>query len=125
MDAEDYEVGYRKPPRHTRFKKGVCPNRAGRRGAKGVSEKDAFQKILSKRVPYTTKSRRKKATRLDILIQRHIGFALKGDVKSIAALLDMHARFSSAPPDGVVTVSFGNSGLGPCWDEPWVKISDR
>jgi hypothetical protein len=125
MDAKDYEVGYRKPPRHTRFQKGVCPNPAGRRGAKGASEKDAFQKILSKRVPYTTRSGRKKATRLDILVQQHIGFALNGDVKSIVALLNMHAQFSSVSSDNVDIVSFGNSGLGPDWEEHWTKIPDR
>jgi len=125
MDAKDYEVGYRKPPPHTRFQKGVCPNPAGRRGTKGASEKGAFQKILNKRVPYTTKSSRKKATRLDILVQQHIGFALKGDVKSIIALLNMHEQFSSVSSDDVDIVSFSNSGLGPRWDEPWAKISDR
>ncbi|WP_345821102.1 DUF5681 domain-containing protein [Methylobacterium fujisawaense] len=30
MGDEDYEVGYRKPPRHTQFKPGTSGNRRGR-----------------------------------------------------------------------------------------------
>ncbi|HWY14663.1 MAG TPA: DUF5681 domain-containing protein [Rhizomicrobium sp.] len=33
----DYEVGYRKPPLHTRFKKGVSGNPGGRPGAKKLA----------------------------------------------------------------------------------------
>ena len=124
MDWEDYEVGYKKPPRHTRFQKGVCANPAGRRGKKDLSERGAFQKILGRRVPYSAKGRRKKATRLEILIKQKIGSTLKGDIKSSIALLNMHAKLSNVSSDNVDIVEF-TGGTGLRWDEPWVKISER
>ena len=34
-EQSDYEVGYKKPPKHTQWEKGQCPNPKGRpRGAK-------------------------------------------------------------------------------------------
>jgi hypothetical protein len=39
---DDYEIGYRRPPRETRFKKGQSGNPKGRRKKKPASFAEAF-----------------------------------------------------------------------------------
>ena len=123
MSSKDYKVGFGKPPMHTRYQKGICPNPKGRGARKDFSEKAAFRKILNGRVPYTTKGKRKKGTRLELLVRQRGSLALKGDVKSAIALLILYEQFSGAASDNVDIVTF-TGGPSPS-GEGGGKISDR
>ena len=97
----DYEIGYRKPPRHSQFKKGVCANPRGRPKRRETEIGDIVRSFLSARAQYREKGRTRKTTRLELAIKRHIAAALNGDVGSAAMLLKMRAhaiRFGDTGP---------------------------
>ena len=95
----DDPVGYCKPPRQHRFKKGVCPNPAGRGKRRDFKIGDVTRAMLEEQTVVTSRARRKKLSRLEILIHRHVTSALKGNVGSADALLRLreHAfRYAEA-----------------------------
>ena len=59
----DYEVGYGKPPKHSRFKKGVSPNPEGRRKRKPLPAGDIINDALNAPAEYRERGKTKKATR--------------------------------------------------------------
>jgi hypothetical protein len=97
----DYEIGYRKPPRHSQFKKGVCANPRGRPKRRETEIGDIVRSFLSAKAQYREKGRTRKTSRLELAIKRYIAAALNGDVGSAAMLLKMreHAiRFGDTGP---------------------------
>jgi hypothetical protein len=60
----DYEIGYGKPPKHTRFKKGVCPNPRGRRKGKELPVKEIMNSVLNAPVEFRDQGKLKRASRL-------------------------------------------------------------
>ena len=48
----DYEVGYGRPPIHTRFKKGVCPNPKGRGKRDPTQIAKTIHNVLSEEMEY-------------------------------------------------------------------------
>ena len=87
----DYEVGYGKPPKHSRFKKGVCPNPRGRGKKRDLQLEDAVLDVLSAKTEFRERGRIMKASRLELTIRHHITAALNGDVSSAAMLLKFEA----------------------------------
>ena len=68
-DARDYKVGYKKPPLHTRFKKGQSGNPRGRpRGAKNFSS--VLNDALNQPVFVTENGRRRKISKRELGIRR-------------------------------------------------------
>lgn len=97
----DYEIGYRKPPRHSQFKQGVCANPRGRPKRRDTQIGDIVRTFLSAKAQYREKGRTRKTSRLELAIKRHITAALSGDVGSAAVLLKMRAhaiRFGDTGP---------------------------
>ena len=97
--ARDYVVGYRKPPRHTRFKRGQSGNPKGR----PPGRKD-LQTVLSEALqePVTVvldDGRRKKITKLEAAITQLANRAASGDLKATQQLLTLHREIEgrSAP----------------------------
>jgi hypothetical protein len=82
-------VGYRKPPNHTRFRKGQSGNPSGRpKGSRSL--KDAVFKALNETVTITVNGRRKKLTKLQLAIMQLVNKAAAGDrhaIRDCAALL--------------------------------------
>jgi hypothetical protein len=88
----DYEIGYGKPPKHTRFKKGVCPNPRGRGKSKELPVAKIMDGVLIAPVEFHDQGKLKKASRLELLIKKLIIEALKGDVGSAGQLLTLRAH---------------------------------
>lgn len=83
----DYEVGYGKPPKHSRFKPGRSGNAKGR--PKEVrSIDDVLQKRLFAKVTVQENGRRRKITVLDVIVGRLLKRAAEGDNRSIALVLN-------------------------------------
>jgi hypothetical protein len=87
-----YEVGYKKPPRHSRFKPGNRCNPKGRGKRKRASEAESVQRLLNLPVKYRHRGRWKRAPRIELLIRSVGAAALKGDVGAAAMLLKMRAH---------------------------------
>src|ERR1700720_2368224 len=85
----DYDVGYGKPPKHARFKKGVCPNPHGRGKRRDLKVAEILNKVLAE---FRKRGKLKKASRIELSVRRLAASALKGDVGSAAALLKMRAH---------------------------------
>ena len=87
-DERDYEVGYGKPPPHTRFVKGQSGNSRGRpRGAKNI--KTLLTKALNELVVVTDNGGRRKVSKREAIITQLVNRSAKADFKAIQILLGM------------------------------------
>lgn len=85
LNGTTYEVGYCRPPLHTRFKPGQSGNPSGRaRGSQNF--KTLFDKILNEQIPLIDGDRSRKVTKGEAIIRRLVLGALKGDSRSLLAL---------------------------------------
>ena len=91
----DYEVGYGRPPKHTRFKPGQSGNPRGRpKGAKSL--RSIAQKVLMKHVAVLVEGQRKQMPLLEALLTVQSSIALKGNQRAAAMLLDLQRQLESA-----------------------------
>ena len=89
------DVGYGKPPIHTRFKPGQSGNPKGRpKQAKGL--KTLAREILTKKVPVRTAGGQKKISRIEVAIEKTFELAAKGNPKALGEVLKL---YSAAVPD--------------------------
>lgn len=91
----DYEVGYRRPPRHRRFKKGESGNRRGRpKGVKNTSS--IVDEVLSAKLEYRENGKVRMASGRKIILLRTFEKATKGDLKAAEFLLRLDPRAGRA-----------------------------
>ncbi|MBV8130974.1 MAG: hypothetical protein JO282_00485 [Alphaproteobacteria bacterium] len=83
----DYEVGYGKPPRHTRFKKGE-PS-ANPRGRPRTNMAALLVEGLNKKVVVTEDGRRRKITVREAIVKQLINQSATADLRATKMLLDM------------------------------------
>ena len=87
-DERDYEVGYGKPPRHSRFVKGQSGNPRGRPpGAKNM--KTLLTKALNELVVVTDNGGRRLVTKREAIVTQLVNRSAKPDFKAIPILLGM------------------------------------
>jgi hypothetical protein len=87
-DQTDDEVGYGKPPKATRFKKGQSGNPRGRpAGAKGV--KASLKRELDSTITVREGGRDRRVTKAEALAKTMIASSLKGNTKSQSELLKL------------------------------------
>jgi Family of unknown function (DUF5681) len=101
-----YEVGYGRPPIHTRFKKGMCPNPNGRGKRDPTEMANIIRKALSQEVEYREGRRVRRGLRWKI-IRKLFSEAMRGDVSSAAALLKMREHVETHGDIGPVAIKFG------------------
>ena len=90
----DYEVGYKKPPRHTQFKKGQSGNKAGRpKGKVKLVDLDAaLDEALSALIPVNENGRVRKISKLRALLAQTVNKGLKGHHPSTNLVLSFKAK---------------------------------
>lgn len=74
----NYEVGYRKPPNHTRFSKGVSGNRAGRPRGSGAARK-SLKEILVETMPVRKGDRIVHLPIYEVLVTNLVNLAMSGN----------------------------------------------
>ena len=83
----DYEVGYGKPPRHTRFAKGQSGNPRGRpRGAKNFNT--LLEEALNEAVTVTENGGRRKVSKRQAIVTQLVNRSATADFRAIKILLD-------------------------------------
>ena len=85
-DDRPYEVGYGKPPKATRFRKGQSGNPRGRpKGAQGL--RSLLEEALAQEITVSEGGRTTRISKREALILSLITKALKGDMRAAAQLL--------------------------------------
>ena len=93
--AQEYEVGYRKPPKTTRFKAGKSGNPKGRpKGSTNLATDLSAE--LSEQITVREGGQARRVTKQRALIKSLTAQALQGDVRATTALLAL-ARVMSEP----------------------------
>jgi Family of unknown function (DUF5681) len=88
----EYEVGYGRPPRNTRFEKGQSGNYRGRpRGAKNMATH--LKEALRERVVINENGRRKRVTKMDVVSRRLVNKAAEGDLRFIQILVALSDKY--------------------------------
>jgi uncharacterized protein DUF5681 len=105
-DERDYEVGYGKPPRHTRFEPGRSGNPRGRPpGAKNM--KTLLSKALNELVVVTEPGGRRKVSKREAIVTQLVNRSAKADYKAIQILLgmlrDVEGNTDAHSPDAAFT----------------------
>jgi hypothetical protein len=89
----NYEVGYKKPPQHSRFKAGNRDNPKGR-GKRKIPRAGAIMRnVMNFPAEFRHRGKSKRAPRSELTIKRFGAAALEGDVNAAAMLLKMRAHF--------------------------------
>lgn len=89
-----YKIGFRKPPKHTQFKKGQSGNPKGRpKGRKNF--KTILEKELNSKVTITQNGKKYQMTKLEALIKRVVMQAMSGDPKFVSSLREL-MKFTGA-----------------------------
>ena len=91
-----YDVGYRKPPVHSRFAPGRSGNPKGRsKGAKGFAAE--LERELAAKITITENGQRQRVTKLAGMIKSLVAKAIKGDTRAFA---NIHALRSPQAREG-------------------------
>ena len=82
----DYDVGYGKPPKHTRWKKGQSPNPKGRpKGSKSL--RTLFAEEFAREITVSVNGKPEKMTMKQALVRREVRKGVvDGDIKNLLAL---------------------------------------
>jgi Family of unknown function (DUF5681) len=97
-DAAD-RVGYRRPPKHSRFQPGQSGNPRGRPpGVKSLS--DIVRKIVGQKVTITESGRARRVPRLEAILLRAAGEASRGDARALRLLLQLAERYGESAQTG-------------------------
>ncbi len=87
-NARDYQVGYGKPPHHTRFRKGQSGNPQGRpKGSQNLTT--LLSEALNERVIVAENGGRRKITMRQAIIKQLVKRSATADLRAIKILLDM------------------------------------
>jgi hypothetical protein len=98
----DYDIGYGKPPKKSRFKPGVSGNPKGRSKRKPSALAEIIRGVLSAPIAYRERGRIKATTRHELSLKMLIEHAIKGDLVAAALVLKVRAhaqRFGEAGVD--------------------------
>jgi hypothetical protein len=94
----DYEVGYRRPPRASQFQPGTSGNPRGRRkGSRSVGA--ILNGIMSQKVTVSEGGRTRRVSRLEVMLLRLANDAARGDARVTKLLLELNDRYGQ-PIDG-------------------------
>lgn len=86
--ADDYDVGYGKPPTHTQFKKGQSGNPKGKpKGHKNF--KTDLMDELSEQISIQENGKQRKITKQRALIKSSVAKGIKGDAKAANSVFGM------------------------------------
>ncbi len=89
--STDYDVGYKKPPRHTRFQPGQSGNPRGRpRGTKNL--KTDLIEELGEKIVVREGDRSHKVSKQRALLKSVVNRAIQGDARAIAIALSTMMR---------------------------------
>lgn len=98
-----YDVGYGKPPAHSRFQRGQSGNPKGRpKGALNVVT--VLNRTLSEKVVVVEHGKRRSITKLEAAFKQLVNKAAQGDARSLQQLLSLNALIGAETPRAMTTL---------------------
>lgn len=85
-NSEEYEIGYKKPPKDSRFKPGYSGNKKGR-PKDGKNTYNMLTEVLDQKISIKENGRDLRISKKLAMIMQLVNKAVKGDVKAINSLL--------------------------------------
>lgn len=92
-----YDVGYGKPPAHTRFKKGQSGNPQGRPKGK-LNLVTVLNRALNEKVTVVENGKRRSITKLEAAFKQLVNKAVQGDPRAIQQVLSLGSLIGLATP---------------------------
>jgi hypothetical protein len=86
-EFDDYEIGYRKPPKSSQFKKGISGNPSGR-PKKPTDSVSVLMRELDSKFTIHESGQRKVITKLEGIWKQSVNKAVTGDPKSARLVFD-------------------------------------
>jgi uncharacterized protein DUF5681 len=121
-ESDDYEVGYGRPPKHTRFKPGQSGNPKGRpKGSKDF--RSLLHRALFKKMRVTEDGEMRSMSRVEAVVTRLVARALNGDVRAAESVLRlMQQHFPAGEEPEIMKVFIQRFSDGEILDEKTVAI---
>ena len=121
---KNYEVGYGRPPIHSRFKKGECRNPKGRGKREPSEMADVIHNVLFEEVEYREGRRIRRASKQELTIRKLFSAAVRGDVGSADALLKLRVHAERHGDTGPLVIRIVNDPDDDAQDQ-WIKGERR
>jgi Family of unknown function (DUF5681) len=97
QNQADYEVGWGRPPKRTRFQPGRSGNPKGRPRPKKNQFK-ILKETLEQKIPIEVRGKKRTITAFEALHRQMLNSALKGNLKAVMMLLEMYAALPEDIP---------------------------
>src|SRR5262249_53377819 len=106
LDQQPYDVGFGKPPKHTRFSSSRQPARR-RRGRRSETILDLVRKELSTRIEVVENGKPRRRSKGEVIFRQLVNKAAVGEDRALKLLFDLLRNGGLMPPVGA------SSGGGP------------
>jgi Family of unknown function (DUF5681) len=94
--SPDYAVGYRRPPKETRFAAGKSGNPRGRpNGNRPLGA--ILRDIIQQKIPVTENGKTRRISALEVMLRRLVNDAIRSDAKAMKLLLSLVDRHAESP----------------------------
>jgi hypothetical protein len=118
--SDSYEIGYGKPPKAHRFKKGQSGNPEGgklHKKRKLRSLGRLVEKELQKKITLTEEGKTFRITKIEYMAKRLAYQVMKGDLKALNFIMSLGAAEDEALPRTFeITMKLGNKKYDPITD---------
>lgn len=115
-DEPEKEVGYKKPPRKSRFKPGQSGNPKGRpKGSQ--NQRTLLEKELMQKVTVTEYGKKRKITKGHAVAKRTVEQAMNGNEKSQDLIFRLTSHTASQTPDAAPSSTEGDQAIIDSFEE--------
>ena len=94
-EEDEYKIGYKRPPRATRFKKGQSGNPSGRpkKVPSGLDPGMVLQAVDNEEIVVFENGKRKRMMKAEIQFRQLFAKAIKGDLKAARLVANMASKY--------------------------------
>lgn len=96
MSDDNYEIGYKKPPKHSQFKKGMTGNSKGRpkKSKARANLAKIARRVFESDILATENSVTVKITRIEALLKMLTNKAIGGDIRATKISFDIYKKYA-------------------------------